>query len=33
VGAGFAGFWTDFIFGLVIILTMVAHRFGGARAR
>jgi simple sugar transport system permease protein len=33
VGAGFAGFWTDFIFGLVIILTMVAHRFGGARVR
>ena len=33
VGAGFAGFWTDFIFGLVIILTMVAHRFSGARVR
>lgn len=33
VGAGFAGFWTDFIFGLVIILTMVAHRFGGSRVR
>ncbi|QBK31850.1 ABC transporter permease [Roseitalea porphyridii] len=33
VGAGFAGFWTDFLFGLVIILTMVAHRFSGARVR
>jgi simple sugar transport system permease protein len=33
VGAGFAGFWTDFIFGLVIILTMVAHRFSGGRVR
>jgi simple sugar transport system permease protein len=33
VGAGFAGFWTDFIFGLVIILTMVAHLFSGARVR
>jgi len=33
VGAGFAGFWTDFIFGLVIILTMIAHRFSGVRVR
>ena len=33
VGAGFAGFWTDFIFGFVIILTMIAHRFSGARVR
>lgn len=33
VGAGFAGFWTDFIFGLVIVLAMVAHRFSGARVR
>jgi simple sugar transport system permease protein len=33
VGAGFAGFWTDFIFGLVIIVTMIAHRFSGARVR
>lgn len=33
VGAGFAGYWTDFIFGLVIILTMIAHRFSGARVR
>ncbi len=33
VGAGFAGFWTDFLFGLVIILTMIAHRFSGARVR
>jgi ribose/xylose/arabinose/galactoside ABC-type transport system permease subunit len=33
VGAGFAGFWTDFIFGLVIIITMIAHRFSGARVR
>lgn len=33
VGAGFAGYWTDFLFGLVIILTMVAHRFSGARVR
>ena len=33
VGAGFAGYWTDFLFGLVIILTMIAHRFSGARVR
>ena len=33
VGAGFAGYWTDFIFGFVIILTMIAHRFSGARVR
>lgn len=33
VGAGFAGFWTDFMFGLVIILSMIAHRFSGARVR
>jgi simple sugar transport system permease protein len=33
VGAGFAGFWTDFIFGLVIIVTMIAHRFSGGRVR
>lgn len=33
VGAGFAGFWTDFMFGLVIILPMIAHRFSGARVR
>ncbi|MDJ1006358.1 MAG: ABC transporter permease [Paracoccaceae bacterium] len=33
VGAGFAGFWTDFLFGLVIIVTMIAHRFSGARVR
>nr|WP_213394453.1 ABC transporter permease [Yoonia sp.] len=33
VGAGFAGFWTDFMFGMVIILTMIAHRFSGARVR
>lgn len=33
VGAGFAGFWIDFIFGLVIILTMIAHRFSGTRVR
>ena len=33
VAAGFAGYWTEFIFGLVIILTMIAHRFSGARVR
>lgn len=33
VGAGFAGYWTDFIFGFVIVLTMIAHRFSGARYR
>ncbi len=33
VGAGFAGYWTDFLFGFVIILTMIAHRFSGARVR
>ena len=31
VGAGFAGFWTEFIFGIVIIATMVVHRFSGGR--
>lgn len=31
VGAGFAGFWTEFIFGIVIIITMVVHRFSGGR--
>jgi len=31
VGAGFAGFWTEFIFGIVIIVTMVVHRFSGGR--
>ena len=31
VGAGFAGFWTEFIFGIVIIATMVVHRFSGTR--
>ncbi len=31
VGAGFAGFWTEFIFGIVIIATMVVHRFSGSR--
>lgn len=31
VGAGFAGFWTEFIFGIVIIVTMVVHRFSGSR--
>lgn len=31
VGAGFAGFWTEFIFGIVIIATMVVHRFSGQR--
>jgi simple sugar transport system permease protein len=31
VGAGFAGFWTAFIFGVVIIATMVVHRFSGTR--
>ena len=31
VGAGFAGFWTEFIFGIVIIATMIVHRFSGAR--
>lgn len=30
-GAGFAGFWTEFIFGIVIIVTMVVHRFSGHR--
>ena len=33
VGAGFAGFWTDFLFGFVIVLTMIAHRFSGRRVR
>jgi simple sugar transport system permease protein len=33
VGAGFAGFWTDFIFGLVIIIAMIAHRFSSQRVR
>jgi simple sugar transport system permease protein len=32
VGAGFAGFWTEFIFGIVIIATMIVHRFSGSRA-
>ena len=31
VGAGFAGFWTEFIFGIVIIATMIVHRFSGTR--
>ena len=31
VGAGFAGFWTEFIFGIVIIFTMIVHRFSGGR--
>jgi len=31
VGAGFAGFWTEFIFGIVIIATMIVHRFSGSR--
>lgn len=31
VGAGFAGFWTEFIFGIVIIVTMVVYRFSGGR--
>jgi simple sugar transport system permease protein len=31
VGAGFAGFWTEFIFGIVIIVTMIVHRFSGSR--
>jgi len=31
VGAGFAGFWTECIFGIVIIVTMVVHRFWGGR--
>ena len=31
VGAGFAGFWTEFIFGIVIIATMIVHRFSGGR--
>jgi hypothetical protein len=31
IGAGFAGFWTEFIFGIVIIVTMVVHRFSGSR--
>ncbi|MBO6854480.1 MAG: ABC transporter permease [Marivivens sp.] len=31
VGAGFAGFWTEFIFGIVIIATMIVHRFSGRR--
>ena len=31
VGAGFAGYWTEFIFGIVIIATMVVHRFSGGR--
>jgi simple sugar transport system permease protein len=32
VGAGFAGVWTEFIFGIVIIATMIVHRFSGSRA-
>ncbi len=31
VGAGFAGYWTEFIFSIVIIATMVVHRFSGMR--
>jgi ribose/xylose/arabinose/galactoside ABC-type transport system permease subunit len=32
IGAGFANYWTEFIFGIVIILSMIVHRFSGSRA-
>ncbi|MEO1225554.1 MAG: ABC transporter permease [Pseudomonadota bacterium] len=33
VGVGFSGYYVQFFFGLIIILSIIAHRFSGKRVR
>jgi simple sugar transport system permease protein len=33
IAAGLTGFWTKLVYGLIIILSIISHRYGSQRRR